>query len=139
MTHSNRAINAYVKTEIESALPEASPHRLVQMLFDGAIAAVVEARIRLAGGDIPGRGQAISKAISIVEGLRSSLDHEKGGQIAERLGALYEYIESRLLHANLKSDGAALDESIKLLSELQGAWKAIGEQQREAAPAAARV
>jgi flagellar protein FliS len=133
MTHSNRAIDAYVKTEIESALPEASPHRLVLMLFDGAIASMVEARIRLAGGDIAGRGQAISKAISIVSGLRASLDLQKGGEIAERLDALYDYICARLLHANLKSDGAAIDESMKLLAELQSGWKAIGEREVAAA------
>lgn len=129
MIPARRAIDAYVQTEIESALPEANPHRLVLMLFDGAIASAVDARIRLAGGDIPARGHAISRAISIVEGLRASLDQEKGGEIAARLDALYQYICNRLLIANLRADSEALEEVVRLLTELQDGWKAIGAPQ----------
>lgn len=126
MTSARRAISAYVQTEIETGVPEADPHRLVLMLFDGALAALADARIKLARGDIPGRGQAISKAIVIVdEGLRESLDMAQGGELAERLDALYRYICSRLLTANLKADRAPLDEADRLLTELQDGWKGI--------------
>lgn len=131
MTSAHRAINAYVQTGLETGVAEAGPHRLVSMLFDGAIQAVAEARIRLAQGDIAERGQAISKAITIVdEGLRESLDLAQGGELAERLDALYRYICSRLLMANLKADAEPLMEADRLLTELQDAWKAINESEQ---------
>jgi flagellar protein FliS len=99
------------------------------MLFEGAVAAISEARIRLARGDIAGRGAAISKAIAIVEqGLRGSLDLARGGEIASRLEALYRYIVSRLLHANLHAQEKPLEEAGTLLSELQTAWAQISPQ-----------
>lgn len=126
MTSARHAISAYVQTDIETGVPEADPHRLVLMLFDGALAALADARIRLLQGDIPGRGQSLSKAIMIVdEGLRESLDLDRGGEIAEQLDALYRYICARLLTANLKADVAPLDEAVELLTELQDGWKAI--------------
>ena len=136
MTTARHAINTYVQTGIETAVPEADAHRLVQMLFEGAIAAIAAARIKLARGDIPGRGEAISKAISIIEqGLRGSLDLENGGEIASRLEALYRYIVSRLLHANLHAEAKPLDEAGTLLGELQSAWVQIAPAQ--GAPVAA--
>lgn len=126
MTTARHAINAYVQTGVETGVPEADSHRLVQMLFDGAIAAIAAARIKLVRGDIPGRGEALSKAISIIEqGLRGSLDLDNGGEIAQRLEALYVYIVSRLLHANLHAEPKSLDEAGMLLAELQSAWAQI--------------
>jgi flagellar protein FliS len=130
MTTARHAINAYVQTEIDTAIPEADGHRLVSMLFEGALSAVADARIKMIGGDIPGRGQAISKAIAIIdEGLRASLDRKQGGEIAAQLEDLYRYICGRLMHANLRSDPKALDESANLLLELQSGWKGIGRVQ----------
>jgi flagellar protein FliS len=128
MNTAQRAISAYVQTGIETAIPEADPHRLIQMLFEGVLAAVAEARLQLSAGDIPGRGQSISKAISIIEhGLQPSLDTKNGGELAERMNALYAYIITRLLHANLHGKEEGLVEALRLTSELHSAWKAIGE------------
>jgi flagellar protein FliS len=125
-TATRHALSAYVQTGVESAIPEANPHRLVMMLFDGAIASIADARLNMIRGQIAARGKAISKAISIVDqGLKCSLDTAKGGEIAERLDALYEYICARLLDANVKGRPEALDEPAKLLSELQSAWAEI--------------
>ena len=135
MTHSSRrAISAYVQTGIETGVPEADAHRLVLMLFEGALTTIADAKLKLARGDIPGRGQAISKAISIVEqGLRGSLDTDKGGEIGSRLDGLYEYICGRLLEANLRGDSKLLDESAALLVPLQTAWAEIRPLQAEPA------
>jgi flagellar protein FliS len=130
MSSASRAINAYVNTEIDTAVPHADGHRLVSMLFDGALTAVADAKLKLSRGDIPGRGAAISKAIAIVEqGLRCSLDKDKGGEIASRLDSLYEYICGRLLTANIKAETTGLDEATNLLSELHDGWKGIGRTQ----------
>ena len=129
-TFARRGINAYVQTGIESGVPEADAHRLVEMLFEGALTALADARIKLTAGDTAGRGRAISKAISIVdEGLRGSLDITKGGELASRLEALYRFICSRLLHANLKGEPKPLEEASALLTQLQDAWVRMGESE----------
>jgi len=134
MTPARVAINAYVQTGIETGVPEADGHRLVLMLFEGALAAIANAKIKLAAGDIPSRGQAISKAISIVEqGLRGSLDTTQGGELASRLDGLYHYVCVRLLDANLRADLKALEEASALLTQLQDGWAQIGPAQRQAA------
>ena len=130
-TATRHALSAYVKTGIESAVPEADPHQLVMMLFDGALAAIADARLNMIRGQIAARGKAISKAISIVDqGLKCSLDKARGGEIAQRLDALYEYICEKLLDANVKAQPEALDEPAKLLGELQSAWAEIGKAPR---------
>jgi flagellar secretion chaperone FliS len=128
-TATRHALSAYVKTGIESAVPEADPHQLVMMLFDGALAAIADARLNMIRGQIAARGNAISKAMSIVDqGLKCSLDLARGGEIAERLHALYEYIGEKLFEANVKGQAEALDEPARLLGELQSAWAQIGRQ-----------
>ena len=125
-TATRNALSAYVKTGIESAVPEADPHQLVMMLFDGALAAIADARLNMIRGQIAARGKAISKAMSIVDqGLKCSLDTARGGEIAARLHALYEYICEKLFEANVKGQPEALDEPAKLLGELQSAWAGI--------------
>lgn len=124
MSRSPAASYAQVSTNI--AAETADPHRLILMLFEGARTAISIARLHMERNEIPEKGAAISKAIDIVNnGLLVSLDKESGGELAERLAALYEYICQRLLWANLKNNLAALDEANQLLGELQSAWAMI--------------
>lgn len=125
---------SYAKVSIDVAVETSDPHRLVLMLFDGAIAAVSLARIHMAAGEIPQKGMAISRAIDLVtNGLQASLDKEVGGELAERLDSLYVYMSQRLLFANLKNSVAALDEVAELLSGLREAWAAIAPENQQAA------
>ena len=125
---------AYQQVSVGIATETTDPHRLIMMLFEGAQAAIVVARGQMAQNHIAEKGAAISKAIDIVtNGLQASLDLEQGGELAERLAALYEYISHRLLWANLKNDTAALDEAAHLLGEIQSAWAQIGENRQDAA------
>lgn len=125
---------SYAKVSVDAAVETSDPHRLVLMLFDGAIAAVSLARIHMEAGQIPQKGAAISKAIDlVVNGLQASLDREAGGDLAERLAALYEYMAQRLLFANLKNSVAALDEVSELLSGLREAWAQIAPNEQAAA------
>jgi flagellar protein FliS len=104
----------------------ANPHKLILMLFDGALLAIATASHAMQAGQVAAKGEAISKAIDIVaNGLKASLDFDTGGDLAPRLAALYDYICDRLLFANLKSDRAALAEVSGLLRELKGAWEEI--------------
>jgi flagellar protein FliS len=126
-----RALNAYSALEVETGVTNASPQRLVIMLYDGALKATFAAKAAILHGDTAAKGEAISKAISIIdEGLRAALDQEAGGEIAANLAALYDYIASRLLYANLKNDQGSLDECARLLSELRGAWEELEQRSR---------
>jgi flagellar protein FliS len=119
--------NAYAKVGIETGVVSASPHNLIVMLFDGAIVSVTSALQYMKGGNVAAKGQAISKAIQIIDaGLRASLDKTAGGEIAASLDSLYEYMSNRLLHANLKNNREMLEEVQLLLQDLRGAWNAIG-------------
>ena len=131
----NRA-TAYAKVGVETGVSTADPHKLILMLFDGALLQVRSAGVAMQSKDIPGKGMAISKAIEIiVNGLKVSLDVEAGGELAQRLAALYDYMGERLLYANLHNSQPALDEVAGLLATLREAWAEIGAEVRKAAVA----
>ena len=122
--------NAYARVGVETQAMSASPHQLICMLFDGARTAIGMARHHMASGDVVAKGNAISKAISIVDnGLKASLDAKAAGPAGEglvaNLSALYDYVIQRLLHANLRNDAQALDEAEALLENIASAWREI--------------
>lgn len=124
-----RGANAYATVGVETGVAAASPHKLVVMLFEGAMAAIASAIQHMQTGDIAAKGQAISKAIMIIDnGLRASLDKNVGGEVALNLDALYEYMSNRLLLANLKNQQSVLEEVYQLIKGLKDAWEAIGGQ-----------
>lgn len=130
------ASKAYAKVGVESGVSAADPHKLIAMLYQGALLAITNAKSGILRKDIPAKGAAISKAIAIIdEGLNASLDKKVGGDLAQNLSSLYEYMCMRLIAANLKNDMAALDEVARLLNDLKGAWDSI--RQPAAASAAA--
>lgn len=127
MYGTQRALSAYKTIGVETGVEAADPHKLVLMLFDGAMIATQEARRHLADGNFPERGAAVSKSIMIIEnGLKASLDRSAGGELAERLAALYDYMRGQLLQANLKGLDEPLAEVYRLLAELRGAWAQVG-------------
>jgi flagellar protein FliS len=129
---------AYERVSVDSGVTGANPHRLVLMLFDGALEAIKLAEQHVAAGRIAEKGQAIGKAVRIVEeGLKASLDQDAGGPLARQLAALYDYASLRLLQAHLRNDDKALDDVARLLADLREAWARIGERAPAAVPKAA--
>ena len=125
--NSTTAINAYAKVGIDSSAAAADPHKLILLLYQGALLAISSAKNQMLRKDIAAKGKSISHAILIIdEGLKSSLDKNAGGELAQNLSSLYEYMGQRLLVANLKNDLVALDEVSGLLTDLKGAWEEIG-------------
>ena len=125
--YSNSGVQAYQKVGLESAVLSASPHQLVVMLFDGAHSALVRARLFLEQGNIPDKGEALSKAINIIDnGLKAGLNMEVESDLPENLAELYDYMVRRLLHANLRNDAEAIVEVEVLLNNIADAWKQIG-------------
>jgi flagellar protein FliS len=112
---------------VDTGLNAADPHAMILMLFDGALEAIKNAQGHIASGRVPEKGQALGKAVRIVEeGLKASLDREAGGALTGRLASLYDYATLRLLQANLRNDHGALAEVAGLLADLRAAWAAIG-------------
>ncbi len=125
--YNNSGVQAYQKVGLESAVLSASPHQLVVMLFDGAHSALVRARLFLEQGNIPAKGEALSKAINIIDnGLKAGLDMDVESDLPENLAALYDYMVRRLFHANLRNDAEAIVEVEVLLNNIADAWKQIG-------------
>lgn len=119
--------NAYANVGLETGVVAATPHQLIIMLYEGAELAVRMAIKHMNAGDIAKKSAAISKAGSIImDGLRAALDPQQGGEIAQRLDTLYEYMNHRLTLGHLKNEIAPLEEVLGLLQELHDAWKQIG-------------
>ena len=119
----------YHKVHVETGVETADPHRLVGMLFDGALAAISAARGALGRGDLATKGTQIGKAVRIVEeGLRGGLDRRAGGELAVNLDGLYAYLVKRLTQANLANEDGALRECAELLGPLRDAWMAMNLQ-----------
>ena len=123
------AINAYTKMGTESAIIGADPHALISMLFQGALFAIGNAKNEILRNDLTAKGGSMSKAISIIgQGLNASLDKNVGGELAQNLSSLYDYMVRRLVDSNSRNDVAVLDEVTRLLTQLADAWDAIRPQ-----------
>ena len=130
MPTSGSSTSHYQQVDCYTGVTEADPHQLVQMLLDGALGKIAVAKGLMSRREMAKKGEAIGQAISIIGGLRSSLDMSAGGEIAANLDNLYEYSERRLLESNINNDVSILDEIASLLREISTAWKAIPQDQR---------
>ena len=119
------AMKQYQQVSVHSGIMDASPHRLVQILMEGALEKIALAKGNMANNNVASKGENISKAIAIVGGLQASLDYDSGGEIAENLGNLYDYMSRRLVVANLRNDESILDEVASLIVEIKMGWDGI--------------
>jgi flagellar secretion chaperone FliS len=111
---------------LESRVLTADPIELVNLLYQACAQAVREARRHLAEGRIAERSREINQACAILIELATALDHERGGQISQRLALLYDYMQRRLLEANMQQSDAPLADVLGLLCTLSEAWAGIG-------------
>ena len=119
------AMRQYQSVNTQAKAVDASPHRLIQMLMEGGLSRLAQARGAMDRGQVAMKGELIGKAIAIVGGLREGLDLEKGGEVAVNLDRLYEYMITRLFEANLHNTVAPLDEVVVLLRNVKSGWDAI--------------
>ena len=125
----NHQMNTYTQVGVETAAPTADPHKLILMLFDGAIEDVYSAKGYILQQNSSAKGEAISRALSIIGELNASLNFEAGGEVALNLDSLYRYMTGALLSASSKNQPDTLAHIGQLLSELRGAWAAIAPAQ----------
>ncbi|HEY8094813.1 MAG TPA: flagellar export chaperone FliS [Methylobacter sp.] len=116
------AIKQYQQVSVSSSVMGASPHRLVQMLMEGVLERIAVAKESIARNEVAMKGQNIGRAIDIVGGLQGSLNKEAGGEIAENLNNLYDYMVRRLLEANSQNDESILDEVSNLMIQIKMGW-----------------
>lgn len=119
------AMKQYQTVNVNAQVSEADPHRLIQMLMEGGLQRIVQAKGAMQFNNIPLKGELIGKAIGIIGGLREALDLAKGGEIAANLDSLYAFMLQRLSIANLKNDAAILDEVAALLRNVKEGWDGI--------------
>jgi len=121
--------HAYRQVGVSTSVESASPHKLVEMLFDGYMDALAQARGAMRNKQIEIKGKSITRAVRIIdEGLKACLNLREGGPLAQDLSALYSYLTTRLTQANIRNDEAILDECVSLVEPLRQAWRAIGDQ-----------
>lgn len=119
------SLQAYKKVSVDSQLSAASPHKIVQMLMAGAIERLIQGKAAMQQGNIPVKGERLGKALDIIISLRSCLSMEEGGEIAQNLDQLYEFMITQISTANHKNDPQPLDDVIDIIREIKSAWEQI--------------
>ncbi|WP_298770802.1 flagellar export chaperone FliS [uncultured Shewanella sp.] len=119
------SLQSYRKVSVESGISVASPHKIIQMLFAGALERLAQARCAIEQNDLAKKGEAIGKAISIVSGLNGSLNMEVEGEVANNLNALYDFMLQQMSAANMNNDVKAIDDVMEILKVIKEGWDTI--------------
>jgi flagellar protein FliS len=127
----NSAMNEYKNAGANAEVMDADPHRLIQMLMEGALDRIAIAKGAMQQKNPAVKGERISSAITIIEGLRHSLNKDAGGELAMNLDDLYEYMASRLMEANIKDDVEMLDEVADLIRKIKSGWDEIPQRLKQ--------
>lgn len=123
---STRAASAYKTVAVQTGVQGADSHQLIDMLFDGLLQTLNEARGALQRGDVETKGRTLGKAVRILEeGLKACLNPAQGGEIAQNLRGVYDYSVQRLTLANMRNDEKLVIEVIGLIEPVAQSWKAI--------------
>lgn len=123
------ALQQYQQIGVQSSIMDATPHRLVQMLFEGALDSIAKAKGSVIRGEIPEKCRHIDTAMSIIDNLAGNLNLAAGGELANNLASLYDYMGRRLFQANLENSVPLLDEVAGLIAQIKEGWDAIGNQE----------
>jgi flagellar protein FliS len=127
----NSAMNEYKNAGANAEVMDADPHRLIQMLMEGALDRIAIAKGAMQQKNPAVKGERISSAITIIEGLRHSLNKDPGGELAMNLDDLYEYMASRLMEANIKDDVEMLDEVADLIRKIKSGWDEVPQRLKQ--------
>ena len=128
--NNRRNLKAYKSTSLDAELAVADPHRVIQMLMQGVLERVAQAKGAIERRDYEAKAYAISKAMAIINGLQDSLDLSHG-QVPQDMLALYLYMKDRLTDASTQMDVAALDEVTNLMTTIKSAWDQITDADKQ--------
>ncbi len=120
-----KVLNQYQQTSVETNMENATPYKLISMLYDGAVDNLFLVKGAIQRKDFELKSQKMNKVILIIDTLSANLDMKEGGEVADNLESLYEYINRKLLEASAANDLHILDEVIDLIKELRDGWSLI--------------
>lgn len=126
-----RNLKAYKKTNLEAELSVADPHRVIQMMYEGLIERLSQAKGAIMRHDYEYKADRISKAVGIINGLQSALDNRSNPELGQRMFALYDYMKELLTKASVSLDTATIDEVINLILPIKQAWDQIPQDIKE--------
>lgn len=124
----SKGAQQYAKLNKSTAVEQANPHQLIQMLYQGALDSLQQSLGHIERKEYEAKGKTIGRAITIIGGLQGFLDHEKGGDLSRNLDSLYDYMSVRLFEATRENDQAKVREVIGLLREIKAGWDGIAEE-----------
>lgn len=125
---SRHAANAYKQVGVQSVVDGASPHTLIQLLFDALEASLNAAKGAMQRGDQGEKGRQIGKAVRILEeGLKAALNQEQGGEVAQNLASLYDYSITQITLANLRNDVSLLEAAQAVIAPVAQGWREMGQ------------
>ena len=125
-----RFLQQYAQTSVQTGVENATPHRLVQMLYEGALDRIAQAKGAIARKDLETKAHLTNRIMDILTHLQSSLELEKGGEVAENLYRLYDYMNRQVFTASRDNDPAKLEEVASLIREVKSAWDQMPEDYR---------
>jgi flagellar secretion chaperone FliS len=125
MAAHNSKLATYQSVAVHGGIAADDPHHLVLMLMDGALQRIATARGCLERRELGQKAQLLQRTVAIIAELRGSLDQQRGGELAQNLAELYEYMTRQLLRANTENKAHFLDEVAGLLGEVRAAWVAV--------------
>jgi flagellar protein FliS len=128
-------LEQYQQTSLETSMENATPHKLVGMLYDGVIENLVQVKGAIDRKEFELKAEKLNKAVLIIGSLRSNLDMEKGGEVSNNFDTLYSYINRKLLEASAKSDLQIIDEVVVLVKELRESWSLMPDNFKKATAA----
>ena len=120
-----KAINTYKNVAITSEIYTADPHRVIQLLMQGFMDKIIQAKSAMSRNVCSEKSESLDRALKIINGLLSSIDMEKGGDLSENLKFLYNYMSKRIFDANVKNDTEILDEVYRLMTTVKEGWDLI--------------
>ncbi|MFC3025601.1 flagellar export chaperone FliS [Vibrio zhugei] len=119
------SLQAYKKVSVDSQLSAASPHKVVQMLMAGAIERLIQGKAAMQQHNIAVKGERLGKALDIIISLRGCLSMDDGGEIAQNLDQLYEFLITQITTSNQLNQPELLDDAIEIIREIKSAWDQI--------------
>ncbi|MCE9935325.1 flagellar export chaperone FliS [Aeromonas salmonicida] len=125
-----RNLKAYKATSITADLAVADPHRVIQLMMQGFLERLAQAKGAIERRDMEAKAVAVSKAQGLLHGLQDALDMSQG-ELAEDLYRLYNYMDERIWDASLALDSAPIDEVMALMVTIKSGWDQLPEEAKQ--------
>lgn len=131
--YKSKGIQAYRKESIKSDLASADPHRIIQLLMQGALEKLALGKGCIDRSDLAGKAEALTRAVEIINALRDALDRDANPELVDNLESLYDYMVVRITEASVKKDTSILEQVMGLILQIKGAWDQISTANRQMA------